>query len=97
MIDEVKIEPIGDRPDLYSGPPAAFVRIEVRPHQGDSYDPPIKPVMPLLARGQNLVDEHDEGTTWTVLRATVCRFVEPYGRRFYWYEYIAVNGPRTLS
>lgn len=96
MPDDVRTVPTGQDEKLCSDRWAAFSRIEVKPKRSESdYRVPARPVMPLLARGQCLDDEF--GETQTIAWAAVRCHSEPYGETYYWYEYVAVNGVRTLD
>ena len=97
MLDTFKISPTRQDDELFDGFGGEFAIIRVSPRRefGSGGDG-LKPVMPLLARGQQFSD--DSFDMWTVLRAEVNWSELPFGDQgaFYWYEYVAVAGRHVL-
>jgi hypothetical protein len=95
MIDLIHNRPTGPMPELFDNDRCAFAMITVRPRP----DAGIKPEMPLLSRGQCLMDARLE--VWTVLAATVLTEEDEYsGSELpyrYAYEYMVVYGRRRVD
>ncbi len=97
MLDRFEVSPTRRDDELFSGFGGEFAVVRVLPDRefmgpGDG----LKPVMPLLARGQQFTDSNTD--LWTVLQARVGWSEAPFGDQgtFYWYEYVAIAGRHTL-